>query len=198
MPDSAEAEAAGRSAPSKPKLEVLRERLLVEAASIRTAGDWERCLRIAARLPGESFANILLVEAQRPGVTMLKSYAEWQAAGRQVNRGEAGIEVFPASRQEHSPNRGKTPRAKGEQNPLHWRDASHVSHVWDVSQTSGPPAVTQLPALRLQDEVPLGFCDAMRCAGWPAAKASRSSASTGLPPMASPSGPRAAFAYRPG
>jgi DNA primase len=96
MPDQAGHVTQARGEPGKPKLEVLREQLIAEAASIRTAADWERCLRAAAHLPGESFANILLVEAQRPGATMLKSYAEWQAAGRQVNHGEAGIEIEAA------------------------------------------------------------------------------------------------------
>ena len=51
------------------KLAVLRERLLTEAGAIGTAGDWAGALQAAARLPGESFANILLIEAQRAGAT---------------------------------------------------------------------------------------------------------------------------------
>jgi DNA primase len=165
MPDDAGDVTQARGEPGKPKLKVLRDRLIAEAAGIRTAADWERCLRAVARLPGESFANILLVEAQRPSATMLKSYAEWQAAGRRVNRGEAGIEVFPASRRDNSASRGKPLRAKdatGEQDHPHWRDASHVTHVWDISQTSGPGTALQTPALRLQDEVPPELCDALR------------------------------------
>jgi DNA primase len=162
MPDRARRPAETPGEPGRAKVEVLREQLIAEAASIRTAADWERYLRAAARLPEQSFANILLVEAQHPGATMLKNYAEWQAEGRQVNRGEAGIEIFPASRQNDFANRGKTARATGEQGRLHWRDASHVSHIWDISQTSGPPAAIQAPALRLQDEVPPELCDALR------------------------------------
>ena len=163
MPDDAGhvAKARGRGQQAEDR-QALRERLIAEAAAIRTVGDWERCLRAAARLTEERFANIVLAEAQRPGATMLRSYAEWQAVGRQVNRGEAGIEVFPMSRQDKSANPGKTSRAKDEQGILSWRDASHVSHVWDISQTSGPPAVTQPPVLRLQDEIPPGLCDALR------------------------------------
>ena len=122
------------------KLAALRERLLAEAGTIRTAGDWERCLRAAARLPGEGFANILLVEAQRPGATMLRGYEAWRAAGRQVNRGEPGIEVLSAVPPGHPANAGRPPaRGSGAGDPG-WRDASRVAYVWDVSQTSGPPA----------------------------------------------------------
>jgi DNA primase len=60
------------------------------AAAVRTGEDWGRALQAAARLPGESFPNILLIEAQRPGTTVVKGYEEWRAAGRQVSKGEPG------------------------------------------------------------------------------------------------------------
>ena len=84
------------------KLADLRARLHEEARALRTPGDWTRCLHLAARLlPGESFANILLIFSQRPGATLVRGYREWRAMGRQVSRGEEGIEVSPppASRQ---------------------------------------------------------------------------------------------------
>lgn len=60
------------------KLAVLRERLLSAAGAIRGAEDWTAALHAVARLPGESFANILLIEAQRPGATLVKGYGEWR------------------------------------------------------------------------------------------------------------------------
>ena len=80
------------------KLAALRTRLHEEAQAMRTPEDWARCLRLVARLPGETFANILLISAQRPGATILRGYDPWQAMGRQVSRQEQGIAIFSAVR----------------------------------------------------------------------------------------------------
>ena len=141
------------------RLAALRERLLAEAGAIRTAGNWERCLRAAARLPGEGFANILLIEAQRPGATLLRGYEEWRAAGRAVNRGEPGIAVLSAARQH--PGDGRGPRRAAEPGIPRWRDASRVACLWDVSQTSGPPAAVPSPLPGLSGEIPAGLWDAL-------------------------------------
>jgi hypothetical protein len=46
------------------------------------------------RLRGHSFANVLLIAAQRPEASLVASYEQWQALGRQVNRGERGIQII--------------------------------------------------------------------------------------------------------
>jgi DNA primase len=143
------------------KSAVLRERLLAEAGAVRTSGDWARCLAAAARLPGESFANVLLIEAQRPGATMLRSYEEWRAAGRQVNRSEKGIEVFPSARR-HPGDGQQSGQAKETTRPG-WRDASRVTYLWDISQTTGPPAAAQPPLPRQSGEAPARLQEAL---GW--------------------------------
>jgi DNA primase len=142
------------------RLAALRERLLAEAGAIRTAGNWERCLRAAARLPGEGFANILLIEAQQPGATLLRGYEEWRAAGRAVNRGEPGIAVLSAARQ-HPGDAGRGPRRAAEPGIPGWRDASRVAYLWDVSQTSGPPAAVPSPLPGLSGEIPAELWDAL-------------------------------------
>jgi hypothetical protein len=70
------------------KLAALRARLREDARSLRTPDDWARCLRLAALMPGEDFANILLVSGQRPAAVMVADYRQWTAMGRQVRRGE--------------------------------------------------------------------------------------------------------------
>jgi len=142
------------------KLAALRERLLAEAGTIRTAGDWERCLRSAARLSGEGFANILLIEAQRPGATLLKGYEAWRAAGRAVSRGEPGIEVLSSARQ-HPGNAGRGPRRAAEPGIAGWRDASGAGYVWDVSQTSGAPVAVPPSVPEAPGEVPAGLWDGL-------------------------------------
>jgi DNA primase len=144
------------------KLAALREQLLAVAAAVRTSEDWGRTLQAAARLPGESFANILLIEAQRPGTTVVKGYEEWRAAGRQVTKGEPGIEVFSASpRHPAGPSRDTRSKREPEPPPPGWRDARRVAYVWDISQTSGPPAAAQAALPGTAGEVPARLWDAL-------------------------------------
>lgn len=92
------------------RLAVLRIRLQAVARDVRTAANWARRLQTAARLPAETWANVLLISSQRPDATLVKGYEAWRAAGRHVNRNEKGIEIFsrpaPAER-EPPPYRGR-------------------------------------------------------------------------------------------
>ena len=119
------------------KLDALRARLHDAAQALRTPADWGACLRLAARLPGEDFANILLINAQRPGATQVRDYRQWTATGRQVRKGENGIAIFgipppPPRRAQHSGEDDDEPGPA-------WRDADRVTYLWDLSQTTGPP-----------------------------------------------------------
>ena len=121
------------------KLAALRARLHEDAQALRTPGDWAARLRLAALMPGEDFANILLISSQRPGATMVRDYRQWTAAGRQVRRHEKGIETF---RIPPRPAPGR-PQDRDERDddepPPTWRDADRVGYVWDLSQTTGQP-----------------------------------------------------------
>ena len=100
-------------------LGALRARLHDDAQALRTPDDWGACLGLATRLPGEDFANILLIHAQRPGATLVRDYQQWTAAGRQVRKGEHGIAIFAipprprAQRQDRGPGRAWTGLARG-------------------------------------------------------------------------------------
>lgn len=117
------------------KLASLRARLHDEARALRTPGDWARCLHVAARLPGESFANIVLISSERPDATQVRGYQAWHVIGRQVSRNEKGIEIFSSARR---PLDRKHQDQKPDEHHPSWRDADRVAHVWDISQTSGP------------------------------------------------------------
>ena len=122
------------------KLTALRTRLHVGAQALRTPGDWAALLRTAALMPEQDFANTLLVSAQVPGAAMVRDYELWAKAGRQVRRGEKGIETF-AVPSRPAPRRPQDDREPGDDQPLPtWRDATRTAYVWDVSQTTGPPA----------------------------------------------------------
>ena len=94
MPPHLPGQAREREEDRQRTLGALRARLHDDARALRTPDDWGACLGLAARLPGEDFANILLIHAQRPGATLVRDYQQWTAAGRQVRKGEHGIAVF--------------------------------------------------------------------------------------------------------
>jgi DNA primase len=102
----------GRSQSGEQRVATLRTHLLDVAGQVRTAADWTQCLRIAARLPDQSWANVLLISSRMPDATLVRGYEAWRSAGRQVNRDEKGIEIF---------------------------SADNVTYVWDLSQTGGQP-----------------------------------------------------------
>jgi DNA primase len=123
----------------------LRIRLQAAAQDVRTAEDWARRLQTAAQLPAETWANVLLISSQRPDATLVKGYEAWRAAGRHVNRNEKGVQVFSGPCQQ----KGNRRHPGDDEHGHSWRDADHVTYVWDLSQTSGQPlparAATGLP-----------------------------------------------------
>jgi DNA primase len=137
------------------RLATLRARLQDTARAIRTAQDWTRCLRTAAQLPGESWANILLISSRMPDATLVQGYQAWRAAGRQGRRNEKGIEIFSA------PRRQKADRDREDEQSHSWRDAQHVAYVWDLSQTSGQPLPVQTAMLSPAGEPPPGLWDCL-------------------------------------
>jgi DNA primase len=128
--------ARGREEDQRRRLVALRARLPEAARALSTEQDWARCLHLGAGLPGEDFANILLICAQRPDATLVGDYQHWQARGRQVRRNEKGIEIFAHPPPPPGATRpGREDGARGQD----WRDADRVAYVWDVSQTTGRP-----------------------------------------------------------
>jgi DNA primase len=139
------------------RLAALRIRLQDAARKVRTADDWARCLLVAARLPAETWPNVLLISSRKPDATLVKGYEAWRAAGRQVNRDEQGIEIFPATRLPRGHRREPGDDERGRS----WRDADHVGYVWDLSQTSGQPLPAQVTAPAPPGEAPPGLWDAL-------------------------------------
>jgi hypothetical protein len=67
-----------RAADREQQLAALRVRLQETAGWVRTAEDWHRCLRAAARLPEQSWANVLLISGRVPDATLVKGYEAWR------------------------------------------------------------------------------------------------------------------------
>ena len=146
-------EAGGRER----RIAALRIRLHETAGHIRSAGDWAGYLRAAARLHGETWANVLLISSRVPDATLVRGYEAWRAAGRQVSRDEKGIEIFSGMRRPE-PGRHGGEEAGQEHS---WRDARRVAYVWDLSQTTGQPV--QLPSAlpAPEEEAPPGLWDCL-------------------------------------
>ena len=139
----------------------LHDRVDVQLRSLVTGEDWAAWLRLAARLPGSGFTNVLLVAAQRPSATFVAGYQAWQAQGRHVRNGEPGIQVFAEPR---APSGGpRSSRAAGTGPPDgdgNRKREERLTYVWDVAQTEGHPGADPA-ALPTAAGAPPGLWDAL-------------------------------------
>jgi len=178
-----------REQASADKLSALHERLAEQVAALRTGQDWRRWLDVAHRFHTYSFNNTLLIYAQRPESTAVAGYEAWKTLGRQVDKGERGIQILApvvrraagmdqaagtsaAGRGEPDPARAgaevarpgnDTPVEEGASSEAERRRVAgyRVAYVWDLSQTSGEPLPTQpLPQL-LSGQAPAGLWDSL-------------------------------------
>lgn len=121
----------GRSATAqkREKLTALRDQLAQYEGSLEPS----QRAAILARFAGYSDRNALLIAAQRPDATEVNGYRAWQALGRQVRKGEAGIAILAPA----GTSAGKTepettePGEDGEQ----VRQFFRITYVFDISQT---------------------------------------------------------------
>ncbi|GAB7192787.1 hypothetical protein NUM3379_34960 [Kineococcus sp. NUM-3379] len=113
---------AKRDAARQDKVQQLQRVVAQQKAALRQGrgADWAGWLRQAARFHAYSLDNVHLIQAQRPASTLLAGYEAWQALGRQVVKGEKGVQLLGP------------PAASGVTAP-------RLAYLWDVSQTSGEP-----------------------------------------------------------
>ena len=147
----------GQAEDREQRIAALRIRLHETAGQIRSAADWSGYLRVAARLHGETWANVLLISSRIPDATLVRGYEAWRAAGRQVNRDEKGIEIFSGPRR---PEPGRHGADEASQDPS-WRDARRVAYVWDLSQTVGQPVPLPPAFPAPEGEAPPGLWDCL-------------------------------------
>lgn len=90
---------------------------------------FQQYLEFLSRFHDYSWANSMLIIAQRPDATMVAGYRKWQQMGRQVMRGERGISII-------------TPRFRKEPDELTGETIQKLvgfgtGNVFDISQTEG-------------------------------------------------------------
>ncbi len=178
------AERVRREQAQADKLTALHEQLSEQVQALRTGQDWTRWLDVARRFHSYSFNNTLLIAAQRPQATAVAGFAAWQALGRQVNKGERGLQILaPVLRRTSSADgQGQAgepqPQPPGPQNSNAGpagaaeppdRDKGRggqvagfrVAYVWDVSQTSGEPLAEQPRPQLLAGQAPEGLWEGL-------------------------------------
>lgn len=159
------------------KLDELHERLKGAVEALVSGEDWRRALEFAARFRSRSFGNTLLIWAQHkaafetgrmpePMPSYVAGYRQWQALGRQVQKGQPGYMIF-------APVTGRFASATPG-DPESWRRLARLekphagemvrskvvnmrpAYVWD-SQTAGDP-IPEPPASKLlQGQAPPGL-----------------------------------------
>jgi DNA primase catalytic core len=165
---------ASRDSARAAKLEALHATLAEKIAAIRHGADWRNWLNVAARFHAYSFNNQILIAAQRPEATAVAGFEAWKALGRQVNKGERGIQILapvllrsapeaPVTPQPAGVDRGGTESKMldGEKREQIRIAAFRVVHVFDVEQTSGTPLPERPVPQLLLGQAPAGLWDAL-------------------------------------
>ena len=161
------------------KLAALHDRLAEQVAALRTGEDGLRWLEVASRFHDYSFSNTLLIAAQRPNATLVAGYEAWKALGRQVEKGERGIQILapvirrdqPGGNRDDEQQDDVVGRELGpaasvagggdeERTERPRRVAGfRVTYVWDISQTSGEPLPARPRPQLLSGDSPPGLWD---------------------------------------
>ncbi|KJL36433.1 ArdC-like ssDNA-binding domain-containing protein [Tessaracoccus sp. Y36] len=164
------------------KLDELHERLTGAVETLVSGKDWGRALAFAARFRSRSFNNTLLIWFQHeanysagrvpePFPSLVAGYRQWQQLGRQVQKGQPGLQIFaPVTGRFASATpavadswrrleRGEKPRP-GEVVRSRMI-AARPAYVWDASQTDGDP-IPEPPAPKLlEGEAPTGLWEGL-------------------------------------
>jgi antirestriction protein ArdC len=158
------------------KLTALHETLRTQVDQLVHGRPWQEWLAFASRFHTYSFRNLLLILAQKPEATLVAGYTTWQKLGRQVRKGETGIQIYApvtarrGTTDPHEPDPQDSDTAEGpraDQSTPDTRKTNRgitgvkVAHVFDVTQTDGDP-VPQLPMpTLLAGQAPDGLWDAL-------------------------------------
>ncbi|MFE2529905.1 ArdC-like ssDNA-binding domain-containing protein [Streptomyces sp. NPDC059382] len=124
------------------EVEALQEQLNTVIASLVSADGWKAMLRATvANLGRYSANNMLLILAQRPNATQVRSLRQWRKHGRSVRKGETSLRIFApmpiTQRDEHG-----RPVLDENGHEKKWMKYKTVP-VFDISQTD---PVEQKPA----------------------------------------------------
>ncbi|MDF1598137.1 MAG: ArdC-like ssDNA-binding domain-containing protein, partial [Acidimicrobiia bacterium] len=124
-------------------MERLHDQLQTSLRELVTSEDWQRALAVAARFHDYSFANSRLIWSQAISrgfqPSRVAGYRMWQRLGRQVRRGEHGLQILAPVIAKVTPQNDD----EDERRVVGFR----VVRVFDIAQTDGEPLpeVTTVP-----------------------------------------------------
>jgi len=127
--------------PNDRRVKALRERVIELAAAVAdpNTGDktFETYMRWVSQLHTRySFANTLIIKSAIPHATRCAGYRKWQSLQRQVRYGERGIPILVPLHGQRVEEVDPLTNEPVVRRPVH---GFGVGHVWDISQTDGPP-----------------------------------------------------------
>ena len=91
---------AGRGRPPRDdaaqqaRLEAFHQRLTDQVLALSAGPTWKAWLQTAAKFHDYSFTNTVSIFMQRPDAVQVAGYRTWQSLGRQVRKGEQGIQIL--------------------------------------------------------------------------------------------------------
>lgn len=141
-------------------VERLHDQLQDSLRELVTSEDWQRALAVAARFHDYSFANTRLIWAQSLArgfnPSRVAGYRAWQQLGRQVKRGERGLQILaPVIRTVTDDDTGEE-----EHRVVGYR----VVHVFDIAQTEGEP-LPEVSAALVEGDLPVHWAQITQLIG---------------------------------
>lgn len=156
-------ERAAYNAQKQAEIEATIKRIDEGVKAVFQSDKYKEYLKFASKFTDYSARNTLLINLQRPDATLVAAYGKWKQLGRQVERGQTGIEILaPVAYKTNQVLETERPAVDEFGNQLYNPDGTEKMetveklmtglafkkvYVFDVSQTSGkelPDPVTEL------------------------------------------------------
>ena len=156
-------ERAAYNAQKQAEMDEIIKRIDEGVKAVFQSDKYKEYLKFASKFTDYSARNTLLINLQRPDATLVAAYGKWKQLGRQVERGQMGIEILaPVAYKTNQVLETERPAVDEFGNQLYNPDGTEKMetvekpmtglafkkvYVFDVSQTSGkelPDPVTEL------------------------------------------------------
>jgi len=154
------------------RLEQFHATLTKQVLTLTSSPAWIDWLRTAARFHHYSFGNTIAIWMQRPDATQVAGYRAWQGMGRQVRKGEKGIQILAPVTRRADPGHdeaGGPDRDTAPPSPAVGTDAREtrqlvgvrIAHVFDYAQTDGEPLPQPIRPTLLTGHAPQNLWDGL-------------------------------------
>lgn len=146
-------ERAAYNAQKQAEMDEMIERIDEGVKAVFQSDKYKEYLKFASKFTDYSARNTLLINLQRPDATLVAAYGKWKQLGRQVERGQTGIEILaPVAYKTNQVLETERPAVDEFGNQLYNPDGTEKMetvekpmtglafkkvYVFDVSQTSG-------------------------------------------------------------